>query len=470
MKNSTPASVVDLRLASGHKAQGGTREHDTLTQEAAGLPEPVLSDAMRLRAIFAGSAGNLIEWYDFYVYAFTSLYFSSAFFPQSDRLVQVMATSGIFAVGFLMRPIGGWYFGRYADRHGRQRAMVVSVLIMGVGALLIAALPTYATLGPAAPALLLAARMLQGFSTGGQYGTAATYLSEIAGSRRRGFWSSFQYVTLIGGQLCATLVILVLQRLLGEAGMTAWGWRIAFLIGAFAAIGIILFRHHMHETASAADRAGAEAGSLRELFRGSTRAFLIVAALTAGGSLMFYAFTTYMQKFLVLTVGLTKPDATLLMTVALIGFMALQPLMGLLSDRIGRRRNMVLFALLGAIATVPIFSALAKAQSATEALLLVSAGLVICSLYTSVSGLFKAELFPIHVRALGVGLAYGIANALFGGTAENIALGFKQVGVESGFYWYVSALCVVSLGAALLLPDTRRDNPLDRPTDRAIAA
>ncbi|MFC0204039.1 MFS transporter [Novosphingobium soli] len=423
---------------------------------------PQLTDAMRLRAIVAGSAGNLIEWYDFYVYAFTALYFSAEFFPESDPLVQVMATSGIFAVGFLMRPIGGWFFGRYADRNGRQAAMVVSVLMMGAGALLIAVLPTYARIGAAAPALLLAGRMLQGFSTGGQYGTAATYLSEIAGPRRRGFWSSFQYVTLIGGQLCATLVILLLQQVLGEAGMRAWGWRIAFLIGAVAAGAIVLLRDHMHETAGPADRSAAEAGSLVALFRHSTRPFLVVAALTAGGSLMFYSFTTYMQKFLVLTVGMTKEAATLLMTLALVLFMIQQPLMGLLSDRIGRRSNMILFAGAGMLCTVPLFSALAAARTPQAAFVLVVAGLTICSFYTSVSGLFKAELFPVHVRALGVGLAYGVANALFGGTAENVALGFKQAGIEHAFYWYVTALCLVSLIAALLLPDTRRDNPLDR--------
>ncbi|WP_232492386.1 MFS transporter [Novosphingobium kaempferiae] len=423
---------------------------------------PQLTDAMRLRAIVAGSAGNLIEWYDFYVYAFTALYFSSEFFPKSDALVQVMATSGIFAVGFLMRPIGGWFFGRYADRHGRQRAMVVSVLMMGAGALLIAVLPTYAQLGAAAPALLLVGRMLQGFSTGGQYGTAATYLSEVAGPKRRGFWSSFQYVTLIGGQLSATLVILLLQQVFGEAGMKEWGWRIAFLIGAVAAATIVLLRNHMHETSHAADRSGEEAGSLAELFRHSTRAFLIVAALTAGGSLMFYSFTTYMQKFLVLTVGMSKETATLMMTAVLIVFMIQQPLMGLLSDRIGRRTNIVVFAALGVLCTVPLFSALAVTKSPVSAFLLIAAGLTICSFYTSVSGLFKAELFPIHVRALGVGLAYGLANAVFGGTAENVALAFKQAGLEHGFYWYVTAFCVISLIAALMLPDTRRDNPLDR--------
>ncbi len=421
-----------------------------------------ISDAMRLRAILAGSAGNLIEWYDFYIYAFTALYFSPAFFPKSDPLVQLMATSAIFAVGFLLRPIGGWFFGRYADRHGRQSAMVLSVMMMGGGALLIAVLPTFAQVGILAPILLLIGRMVQGFSTGGQYGTAATYLSEIAGRKRRGFWSSFQYVTLVGGQLCATVVIVLLQQVLTEAEMAAWGWRVGFVIGAVGALAIVLFRHHMHETSSAEDRAGEKAGSLAELFRVATRPFLIVVALTAGGSLSFYGFTTYMQKYLVLTVGLSKEVATSLMLGELALFMVLQPLMGLLSDRIGRRNNILIFAALATVCTVPIFTALAGAKAVGPAFLLVLAGLVINSFYTSVSGLFKAEMFPTHVRALGVGLAYGVGNALFGGTAENVALAFKSAGHESLFYWYVSAIGAVSLVAAFLLKDSRRDNVLDR--------
>ena len=426
-----------------------------------GTGAPALSDRARMRAIIAGSAGNLIEWYDFYVYAFTALYFSGSFFPKSEPLVQIMATSGIFAVGFLMRPIGGWYFGRYADRKGRQAAMVASVLMMGAGSLLIALLPTYAQAGVIAPLLLLIGRMVQGFSTGGQYGTAATYMSEIASKGRRGFWASFQYVTLIGGQLVATLVILALQQFLPETAMKAYGWRIAFLLGAVGAATIVLFRHQMHETSSAKERT-ADAGSLRALFSGNVSALLTVMGLTAGGSLAFYTFTTYMQKYLVLTVGMTKETATLIMTAVLVVFMILQPIMGLLSDKIGRRNNMVIFAGLSTLLTVPILMALAKAQTPVMAFMLVLAGLTINSFYTSISGLFKAELFPMHVRALGVGLAYGVANALFGGTAENVALAFKQAGNESYFYWYVTAICALSLVTALVMKDTRKDNPLDK--------
>jgi metabolite-proton symporter len=413
-----------------------------------------LASGARLKAIIAGSAGNLIEWYDFYVYAFTALYFSSQFFPKSDPLAQLMATSGIFAVGFFLRPVGGWYFGRFADRHGRQKAMVVSVLMMGAGSLFIALAPTYAQAGALAPLLLLLGRMAQGFSTGGQYGTAATYLSEVAGPKRRGFFASFQYVTLIGGQLLATVTVLLLQHVLSEGAMRTFGWRIAFAVSAVAAGVIILLRRHMHETASEKDRAPG-AGTMRELAK-DWKAVLVVLGLTAGGSLSFYTFTTYMQKYLVLTSGMAKDTATAVMTAVLIPYMILQPLLGLLSDRIGRRNNLILFGVLSTLLTVPLLSLLAKTSSPAVAFVLVLAGLTINAAYTSVSGLFKAELFPIHVRALGVGLSYGVGNAVFGGTAETIALAFKDAGHESRFYWYVTGVCAVSLVTALAMRDLRR--------------
>lgn len=414
-----------------------------------------LTTAQRLRAVLAGSAGNLVEWYDFYVYAFTALYFSPAFFPASDRLAQLFATSGIFAAGFLVRPLGGWFFGRYADRHGRARAMIVSVLMMGAGSFGIALLPTYQRVGALAPALLLVGRMVQGFSTGGQYGTAATYLSEVATPGRRGFWGSFQYVTLIGGQLLATVTVLLLQHLLGEAAMGTVGWRIAFAGGAVAAALFVLARRHLPETAAPARR-HEEAGELGALVP-HIGAFIAVIGLSAGGSVVFYTYTTYMQKFLFLTAGLSRTQATLVMTGVLIPFAAMQPLFGALADRWGRRVNLVLFGALATVTTVPLLGALAHVTSGGAAFALVLAGLTVNAIYTSIGGLFKAELFPVHVRALGVGLSYGIGNSLFGGTAEAAALGFKQAGHEGWFAWYVTALSALALVTALVmrLPDRR---------------
>ena len=415
-----------------------------------------LSTAQRVRAIVAGSLGNLIEWYDFYAYAFTALYFSASFFPKGDQTAQLLATSGIFAAGFLFRPLGGWYFGRFADRHGRRRATIVSVLLMGAGSAAIAVLPTYATIGAAAPMLLLLARMVQGFSTGGQYGTAATYLSEIAFDGRRGFWASFQYVTLIGGQLLALLVLLILQALLPPDALKAWGWRVPFALGAVAAVAVIVLARAMHETARE-DRAGA--GTFRALAP-HWRAFGLVMVLSAGGSLFFYVFTTYMQKYLVNTAHLPAATANWVMTAVLLPFALMQPLFGALSDRWGRKTNIVASFGLAACACVPLLTWLGRAQSAGAAFALVLAALTINAIYTSVSGLFKAELFPVHVRALGVGLAYGIGNALFGGTAEYVALWFKQAGHEAGFFWYATVVCAAALLAGLMLPNQRQGDAL----------
>ena len=415
--------------------------------------ERELTREQRIRAVVAGSAGNLVEWYDFYVYAFTALYFAASFFPKGDRTAQLLNVAGVYAAGFLIRPIGGWYFGRFADRRGRRASMMVSVLVMGAGSLMIAVLPTYASIGAWAPALLLVARLVQGFSLGGEYGSAATYLSEVATDARRGFYASFQYVTLIGGQLSALTVLLVVQRFLDDAAIRAWGWRLMFAIGAVTAVAVLLLRSTMHETVDRASRA--DAGSLAALAR-HPRALLVVLALTAGGSASLYTFTTYMQKFLVNTAGMDVNVVSFVMTAAIVFFMLLQPVIGALSDRIGRRKCLLVFSGVMTTGAVPLLSALSTVSGAGEALMLVSLALLILTFYTSISGLFKAELFPQHVRALGVSLGHSVAAAVFGGSAEYIALWFKQAGHEPRFFWYIALLCAGSFVTALAMAEPRR--------------
>ena len=406
----------------------------------------------RIFAIVGASSGNLVEWFDFYVYAFCSIYFAAAFFPKSDPTVQLLSTAGVFAAGFLMRPLGGWIFGRVADKYGRRTSMVISILMMGAGSLAIACLPTYASIGTWAPALLLLARLIQGLSVGGEYGTTATYMSEVALRGQRGFFASFQYVTLIGGQLLAVLVVVILQQLLTEDELRAWGWRIPFVVGAIAALISLMLRRSLHETSSAETRNDKDAGSVKGLFRNHAAAFITVLGYTAGGSLIFYTFTTYMQKYLVNTAGMTAKNASYVMTGALFLFMVLQPFFGMLSDRIGRRNSMLLFGALGTLFTVPLLMALKTVSSPFMAFVLVSLALCIVSFYTSISGLVKAEMFPPQVRALGVGLAYAVANALFGGSAEYVALGLKTLGMENTFYWYVTAMMAIAFLFSLRLP------------------
>ncbi|ABI87071.1 MFS transporter, metabolite:H+ symporter family protein [Burkholderia ambifaria AMMD] len=413
----------------------------------------------RVFAIVGASSGNLVEWFDFYIYSFCALYFAPAFFPSGNSTTQLLNTAGVFAAGFLMRPIGGWLFGRIADRHGRRAAMMISVLMMCGGSLVIAVLPTYAQIGALAPALLLVARLFQGLSVGGEYGTSATYMSEVALKGRRGFFASFQYVTLIGGQLCALLVLVILQQTLSTDELKAWGWRIPFVCGAAAALISLYLRKSLDETSTSASRDKKDAGTIRGVWQ-HKGAFFTVVGFTAGGSLIFYTFTTYMQKYLVNTAGMHAKTASNVMTVALLVYMLIQPVFGALSDKIGRRTSMILFGTFAVIGTVPLMHTLKTVTSPMAAFVLITIALAIVSFYTSISGLIKAEMFPPEVRAMGVGLSYAVANAIFGGSAEYVALWFKSVGSEETFYWYVTALCAVSLIVSWRMRDPSKEGYL----------
>jgi MHS family alpha-ketoglutarate permease-like MFS transporter len=455
----------------------------------------------RIRAILGGSAGNLVEWYDWFAYSAFTLYFADHFFPKGDRTAQLLQAAAIFAVGFLARPIGAWAMGFYADRFGRRAALVACVALMSLGSFAIAAIPSYAAIGVLAPALLMIARLIQGLSVGGEYGASATYMSEMAGKTRRGFWSSFQYVTLIGGQLLATVVLLVLQRVLTKDELGDWGWRIPFAIGGALAIIVFFVQARLEESASfekvkADDRMRLDPAHMRLVLillavavaicavlfwrLGVAKAMtpsvailvawqlslaipllkthrwetLMVAGLTAAGSLAFYAYTTYMPKFLVNTAHFSKDTATAISAGSLLVYMCLQPLMGHLSDRLGRKTTLILAFGSGTLLTYPIFSAISHESSAWAAFGLVTALCLIHSGYSSVSAVVKSELFPTAIRAMGVALPYAIANTIFGGTAEYVALWFKTQGLESGFYVYVAGIMFVALLIAIRIRNT----------------
>ena len=426
------------------------------------IPEKISSS--RLKAIFGGSIGNLVEWYDWYAYSAFALYFSASFFPQGNKTAQLLNTAGIFALGFLMRPIGGWIFGRIADKVGRKQSMTLSVLLMSFGSLLIAFIPTYQSIGIIAPLVLLFARLLQGLSVGGEYGVSATYLSEMATKNRRGFYSSFQYVTLIGGQLFALGIQLILQKVLSDAELHAWGWRIPFVIGAILSLVALYMRSILYETKAfetQKNRSDERKGTIRELLK-HPKALLIVVGLTLGGTLAFYTYTTYMQKFLVYTVNLSKAESTLISFISMLIFALIQPLFGALSDRIGRRPLLISFGVLGSICTVPLLTALSHTTSLYTAFFLLLSGLFIVSGYTSINAIVKAELFPAEVRALGVGLPYALTVAIFGGTAEYVALYLKDIGHESYFYWYISGCIFLSLLVYVGMKDTKETSLLER--------
>ncbi len=428
-------------------------------------PADLRDTARRLKAIFIGSSGNLVEWFDFYTYSAFALYFANSFFPSQSQTAQLLHAAAIFAVGFLMRPIGGWLFGHVADIHGRRIALAASVLLMCFGSLVIAITPSYETIGVAAPLILLFARLVQGLSLGGEYGTSATYLSEMAHPEHRGFYSSFQYVTLIGGQLLAMLVLLVLQKLLlTPEHLEAWGWRIPFAIGAGLAIIVYFMRRDMEES-DAFVEASATIDTRSSPFRGlleHPREVAIVVGLTLGGTVAFYTYTIYMQKFLVISAGLSKDTSTVIAAGTLFVFMCLQPVVGAISDVTGRRPVLLTFGILGTLLTVPILTTLQHTTNPWTAFFLMMGALVIVSGYTAINAVVKAELFPTSIRAMGVGFPYAITVALFGGTAEYVALYLKDVGHETAFYWYVTGCIFVSLVVYAFMRDTRDDSAMNR--------
>jgi MHS family alpha-ketoglutarate permease-like MFS transporter len=431
---------------------------------AADAPLDFADVGRRLKAIVVGSIGNLVEWYDFYAYAAFSLYFAASFFPGSDPVVQQLNAAVLFAVGFIVRPIGGWLFGHLGDQYGRRRALMLSVLLMCFGSLMIAATPTYASIGVAAPALLGLARMIQGLSLGGEYGTSATYLSEIADEKHRGFYSSFQYVTLIGGQLCAILVLLLLEQVfLTNAQLKAWGWRIPFAIGALLAVVALLMRRNLLETDQfvAAQGVGRRVSSLKALAK-YPREVMTVVGLTMGGTTAFYTYTTYMQKFLKLSVGLTDQQTTWVTAGSLLFALVLQPTFGALSDRIGRKPLLIWFGVTGTLFTIPLLVALQSTTSALVAFFLICSAWLIVAGYTSINAVVKAELFPTKIRATGVGVPYAVTVSIFGGTAESIALWFKSIGHETWFYYYLTAVIATSLLVYAGMRDTKKESAMNR--------
>jgi len=426
---------------------------------------PTFTDvSRRLKAIFIGSIGNLVEWYDFYAYTAFALYFAHSFFPGNDPVVQQLNAAILFAIGFIMRPIGGLVFGYLADHHGRRMALMLSVALMCFGSLVIAVTPTYAAIGAAAPAILGAARIIQGLSLGGEYGASATYLTEVADEKHRGFYVSFHYVTLIGGQLCAILVLLVLQQVFLTADqMRAWGWRIPFVIGASLAITALMMRKNLHETEAfvAARSPVTRENSIRAVLK-YPREILIVVGLTAGGTTCFYTYTTYMQKFLKLSVGLTDNQTTIVSAASLVFALCLQPVYGAISDKVGRKPLLIWFGVMGTLFTIPLLRALQATTTAIGAFLLIAAAWMIVAGYTSVNALVKAELFPTAVRATGVGLPYAITTSIFGGPAESIALWFKSIGHEVWFSYYLTGVIAIALVVSLMMRDTKRFSAIGR--------
>jgi MHS family alpha-ketoglutarate permease-like MFS transporter len=432
-----------------------------------GAPKGPMSAWRRLYNIMGGSAGNFVEWFDWFAYGSFAIYFSSAFFVADDPTVQLAQTMFVFAGGFIARPVGAFLMGKYADIRGRRAALSLSVLMMCGGSLMIAMTPTYAWwdqnvgVGWIAALILIIARLLQGLSVGGEYGASATYVSEMAGKGNRGFWSGFLYVTLIGGQLAAVLLLRMMLEFLpgGEEAMYEWAWRVPFVIGALLAVVVFWIRRGIHETTSfenASKDAPEQRGKTMMLFTKYPKETFWIVVLTAGGGVGFYTYTTYMTQFLINTAGFADKVAADIMLAVLFIFMIAQPLIGWLSDIVGRKPLLMISFGGGALLAVPIMTAISGADGFWSAVFLCLIPLLVLSGYTSMSAIVKAELFPAHVRALGVALPYSVAQAIFGGNAASTALSFKAAGNESGYYWLIAGIFACGFIVTIFMHDTKK--------------
>lgn len=414
-----------------------------------------------------GSSGNLVEWYDVYIYTVFASYFEGQFFDESEKNSTIYVYA-IFAVTFLMRPVGSWFFGRYADRRGRRAALTFSVSLMAACSMVIALVPSQATIGIAAPIILVLARLVQGFATGGEYGTSATYMSEAATRERRGFFSSFQYVTLVGGHVLAQFTLLVLDALLTDQQLREFGWRIGFAIGGVAAVVVFWLRRSMDESLSEeqleAIRSGEDtgAGSIRVLVTRYWKPLLLCFLITLGGTVAFYTYSVNAPAMVKATYKDQAMTATWINLIGLIFLMLLQPIGGMISDRVGRKPLLLWFGFGGLVYTYVLITYLPQTQSPILSLLLVGVGYIILTGYTSINALVKSELFPARVRALGVGVGYALANSMFGGTAPLIYQALKARDQVPLFIGYVTVCIAISLVVYLFFLKNKSDTHLDR--------
>lgn len=438
--------------------------------------EPTSSRTATRRAVWntlRGSSGNLVEWYDVYVYTVFASYFESHFFDSADKNSTVYVYA-IFAVTFLMRPVGSWFFGRYADRRGRRAALTFSVSLMAACSLVIALVPGRETIGVGAAVILILCRLVQGFATGGEYGASATYMSEAATRGRRGFFSSFQYVTLIGGHVLAQLTLLVLQVFLDKAEISDFGWRIAFFIGGVAAVVVFWLRRSMDESLTAeqldAVRRGedSESGSLRVLLAEYWRPLLVCFLVTMGGTLAFYTYSVNAPAMVKTAFEGQGMTATYINLAGLVFLMLLQPVGGLISDKVGRKPVLVFFGIGGVLYTWFLITFLQDATSVAATLVVTCVGYVLLTGYTSINAIVKAELFPSHIRALGVGVGYALANSVFGGTAPMIYQAAKNGGQVPWFIGYVTVVIGISLVVYLFVLKNKTETALDREQGRAF--
>jgi len=409
-----------------------------------------------VRPVLAGSVGNLVEWYDWAIYAFLAPIFASQFFTSGDQTANLLSAFLVFAVGFFMRPLGAAIIGSYADRFGRKSALAFTIFLMSAGSLIIGLAPTAEQIGVLAPLMLVVARLMQGFSAGGEFGSSAAFIVEHAPPGKRAFLGSFQQVSVVGGTLLASGTAALLTGLLPADDMASYGWRIPFLLGAGLGVVGLWLRRSVPEPDSFvnAQKSGrAVHNPLAEAIRRHPRAILRVILVTLAPTVVYYMWIIYLPTFARTTAGATLSDALRANTVALASLMVLLPLAGLLSDRFGRRATFLAGSIAYVFLTYPLLMMLSA--SFGTILFVQMAGVAIYSLYGANSCAIIVEQFPPEVRTAGISLPYALAVAVFGGTAPYLSQWLSSKGLGDVFIAYVIAANVIGAIVYFLMPETK---------------
>lgn len=411
------------------------------------------AEPIKYKKILIGSVGNLIEWFDWTIYAAFAIFFSNQFFPATNETAALLATFAIFAVGFFMRPLGGFLIGLFSDRFGRRNALSLTIVMMAAGSLIIGVTPTYESIGIAAPLLLVVARLIQGLSLGGEYASASTYLTEMAPNKQRGFYSSFLFMSAAMGILLASGLGWILTAGLSKADMNAWGWRIPFIIGALGgAVGIWLRYSIKADDESDAHTQTAVKQPLRTLLRDYPVETLRIIGFSTLSTYAFYVFMAYLPTYAIRQGGADPKIAFGANTVAIIAFMFMQPLFGYISDKIGRKPQLITFAL-GNLLFFYFVIQFVNA-SFTTLLLIELFGLTLYAMYSSIAPAIMAEQFPANIRAVGIGTPYNLMVAILGGTTPYMLTWLQSIQMEKIFYFVVLLSALISLITFIKMPET----------------
>lgn len=409
---------------------------------------------LKRRSVVASTIGNVLEWYEWSAYAVFTPFIAAAMFNSEDKVSSVLATLGVFAVGFLMRPLGGIVFGRIADVKGRKFVLIFTMLIMAGGSFLIAVLPGYGQIGVFASLILLLVRVAQGFAHGGESATANSYIAEIAPARRRGFWGSIVFVAIYGGSVLAYTVGGVITNVFSEAAVSDWAWRIPFALGGLLALVALWMRRGMVESDVFEADDQVEAVAPVPVDRGRVaRAIVLVVLMTSGITAAHYTWTSYASTLAITERGMDAQTAYWATVGAQIIALVSLPFWGLLSDRIGRRPVLIGFGVLMAILQYPLMGMITDAGwslfiASTLALLVVSMAGALLSAVLS-------EAFPTKVRTQGIGFAYSVSVAVFGGTAPYLNGLFNSLDLSWLSSGWVILLCLATIVAVVKLPETK---------------